>query len=70
MLNFITQRLKSNFLFCQQLKDIQFAVIEEERNQKIFTLKKLESDNFDFFYFRKLLKSIIKVVSNYYINEL
>ena len=42
-------RLKSNFLFCQQLKDIQFAVIEEERNQKIFTLKKLESDNFDFF---------------------
>ena len=38
----------SNVLFCPQPKDIQFTVIEEERNQKIFTFKKLESENFDF----------------------
>ena len=30
-------------------KDNQFTVIEEERNQKIFTCKKLESENFEFF---------------------
>ena len=38
-----------------QPKDIQFTVTEEERNQKIFTFKKLVSENFDFFPF-KLLK--------------
>ena len=38
----------SNVLFCPQPKDIQFTVIEEERDQKIFTFKKLESENFDF----------------------
>lgn len=32
-----------------QLKDIQFSAIEEERKLKIFTLKKMESENFDFF---------------------
>ena len=26
-----------------------FAVLEEQRNQKLFTFKKLESENFDFF---------------------
>ena len=29
-----------------QLNDIPFIVIEDERNQKIFTFKKLEPDNF------------------------
>ena len=40
----------SNDLFCPQLKDIQFTVIEEERSQKIFTYKNLELDNFDLFF--------------------
>ena len=34
----------SNILFCQQPKNNQFTVTEEERNQKIFTFKKLETD--------------------------
>ena len=46
----------SNVLFCPQLKDIQFAITEEEINQKIFTFKELESDNFDF--------SMIKIVGD------
>ena len=29
--------MSSNVLFCPQSKDNQFTVIEEERNQKIFT---------------------------------
>ena len=29
----------------QNLKKIQFSVIEEERNQKMFTFNKLESEN-------------------------
>ena len=33
-------------------KDNQFTVIEEERNQKIFTFKELESENFDFFFLK------------------
>ena len=33
----------SNILFCPQPKDIQFTVIEEEGNQKILTVKKLEN---------------------------
>ena len=37
-----------NVLFFPQPKDIQFTVTEEERNQKIFTFKKLESENFGF----------------------
>ena len=35
-----------NVLFCPQPKDIQVTVTEEERNQKIFTFKKLESNLF------------------------
>ena len=38
--------MSSNVLFCPQPKYLQFTVIEEERNQKIFTFKKLESENF------------------------
>ena len=38
----------SNVLFCPQ-KDIQFTVREEERNQKIFTFKRLKLENFDYF---------------------
>lgn len=33
-----------------KLKDIQFIVIEEERNQKILTSKKLQSQKFDSLY--------------------
>ena len=32
---------------CPQLKDIQFTVMEEERNQKIFMFKKLKSEDVD-----------------------
>ena len=35
----------SNVSFCPQLKDILFIVMEEERKQKIFKFKKLESEN-------------------------
>lgn len=38
----------SNVLFCPQLKDNQFSVMEMERNRKIFIFKKLESENFSF----------------------
>ena len=38
---------------CPQPKDNQFTVIEEERNKKIFTFKKLESENFDMLFFSK-----------------
>ena len=34
-----------NVLFCPQLNDIQVTVIEKERNQEIFTFKKMESEN-------------------------
>ena len=37
-----------NVLFYSQPKDIQFTVREEQRNQKIFTFKKLKSENLDF----------------------
>ena len=39
----------SNVLFCPQPKNNQFTVIEEERNHKMFTFKKLESENFNIF---------------------
>ena len=39
-----------NVLFCPKSKDNQFTVIEEER--------KLESENFDFRFDKKLLKPI------------
>ena len=38
-----------NLSVTSQPKDIQFTVIEEQRNQKIFTFKKLKSENLDFF---------------------
>ena len=41
--------VSSNVLFCPQPKDIQFTVIEEERKQTLFTLRKLESDHLDIF---------------------
>ena len=51
--------------FFPQAKD-QFTVIEEERNQKIFTFKKLESENFDFFSLKSAQTDelIIKVVGD------
>ncbi len=39
----------SNVLFCPQTKDIQFTVIEDEINQKIFTFEKPKSENLDTF---------------------
>ena len=42
-----TKMTSSNVLFCPQAtKDIQFTVVVVERNQKIFTFKKLESEKF------------------------
>ena len=38
----------SNVLFCPQPKEFWFAVMRKQRNQKIFTFKKLESENLDF----------------------
>jgi len=35
--------------FGPQPKDIHFTVIQDVRNQKIFTFNKLEAENFDFF---------------------
>ena len=46
-------------LVLSQPKDIQFTVIEEERNQEIFTLKKLESEKFYLFFFKKYSKRLI-----------
>ena len=43
------ETMSSNVLFYPQPKDNQFIVIEEERNRKIFTFKKLESEIFYFF---------------------
>ncbi len=39
----------SNILFCPQPKYIQFTVMEDKRNQKIFTFEKLKSENLDTF---------------------
>ncbi len=38
-----------NVSFCPQPKNIQFTVIKDERNQKIFTFEKLKSENLDTF---------------------
>ena len=38
--------VKNVVFFCPQWKDIQFTVTEEERNQEIFTFKKMESEKF------------------------
>ena len=50
-------KAQDNVLECLVLstthKDIQFTVIEEERNQKIFTFKKLELKNLGFSFFKK-----------------
>ena len=43
----IPKMASSNVLFYLQPKDIQFTVIEEGRNQNIFTFKRLESENCD-----------------------
>ena len=39
--------VSSEVLFFPQSKDIQCTVIEKRRSQKIFTFKKLESENFE-----------------------
>ena len=38
--------------FAKEPQDIQFTVIEEWRNQKIFTIKKVESENLSIFYWK------------------
>lgn len=45
--------LKATVLFCPQPKDIHYIAIEEERNQEILKFKKLESEDFGFFSFKK-----------------
>ena len=40
----------SDLLFCPQHKGVHFTVIEEERNQKIFTVKKLQRRKFSLFF--------------------
>ena len=54
---------QDNILKCLHNK---FTVTEEERNQKIVTFKKLESENFEFFLknITKSDKSIIKTVAD------
>ena len=37
----------SNVEFSPKPKDIQFTVTEQERNQKMFRFKKLESENYE-----------------------
>lgn len=39
----------SNVLFSPRAEVIQFTVIEQKTNQKIFTLTKYKSENFDSF---------------------
>lgn len=39
------------YCFVQQPKDTHFTVSKEERNQNIYTLKKLESENLYLFFF-------------------
>lgn len=41
----------SDVFFCPQPDCIQFTVTAELSNKKIFTWKKLESENFDFVFF-------------------
>ena len=43
----------SHVFFCPQNKHIQLTIINEERNQNIFTFKKLKSENSDIFSFKK-----------------
>ena len=38
--------MSSNVSFCPQPEDIEFTVVEEERKQRIFTFKELESEIF------------------------
>lgn len=40
-------------LVCPQHKDIQLTVKDEEREQDIFTFKKLDSDHFGFYAIKK-----------------
>ena len=51
-----------------QTKDVQFTVIEEEKKQKIFTFKKLESENCDIFVLKKCLKLIDALLKYLQIN--
>ena len=42
--------------FCSRPKEIQFVVVKDERNQEIFTFKKLEFS----FYIQKITKLLSK----------
>lgn len=56
---------------CRLADDIQCSVIEEERRQKIFTFKKLESEKLDrfFSFITETDLSIIKIDSDHLIVE-
>ena len=55
-----------------QLKDTQFTVREEQRKQKIFTFKKLKSENCDFFFLQITQSNelIIKIIGDYLLSQL
>ena len=40
-------KAQNNIIKYRHPKDFQFLIIKEERNQKIFTFKKLESENLE-----------------------
>lgn len=55
----------TNVLFCPQPQDIQFTIVEEKRNHKIFTFKKLVTKNLDFFSLKKKgTQTIIKLAED------
>lgn len=57
----------SVYFFRPQPKDDQFTVTEEERNLKILTFRRLESENLDFIVFKKVKNYLnIKIVCGYF----
>lgn len=58
---------------CPQPKNSQFTLTEVQRNQKIFTFKKLKSENSDFFFFKKIHSNgdliVYLIVDNQSINR-
>lgn len=50
--------------FHQQPNDTQFTVLMELGNQKIFIIKKMESDSFDFFFQTNLIKPMDQSINS------
>ena len=45
-----------NVLFCPELKIFSLQSVKGEQNRKIFTFKKLESNNFDLYFLKKMTR--------------